>query len=192
MTLPVSSVHGDSPGKNIGVSCRALLQGIFPTQGLNPGLLNCRQILYHLTHQGSQENTLLRHQMQDLAVRRTAFCLPKFEVITARKQFIWAFQTSLWVNYWVMSEIWAKPFLFGILRYWGWWNWNRIFIFKIVKIPFEKIYFPTKIIVQDKQNVKYTCSQNFTISSYLSKVVTKTWLLPLIKREASYLIKAIL
>ena len=30
-----SSVHGDSPGKNTGVGCHALLQGIFPTQGLN-------------------------------------------------------------------------------------------------------------------------------------------------------------
>ena len=30
----------------------SLLQGIFPTQGSNPGLLHCRQILYHLSHQG--------------------------------------------------------------------------------------------------------------------------------------------
>ena len=37
----------DSPGKHTGVGCHALLQGIFPTQGLNPGLLHCRQILYH-------------------------------------------------------------------------------------------------------------------------------------------------
>ena len=43
----------NSPGKNIGVGCPALLQGIFLTQGLNPGLLHCRQILYHLSHQGS-------------------------------------------------------------------------------------------------------------------------------------------
>jgi len=50
---PGSSVHGDSPGKNIGVGCHALLQGIFPTQGSNPGLLHCRQILYHLSHQKS-------------------------------------------------------------------------------------------------------------------------------------------
>ena len=35
------------------VGCHALLQGIFPTQGSNPGLLHCRQILYHLSHQGS-------------------------------------------------------------------------------------------------------------------------------------------
>ena len=33
---PGSSVHGDSPGKNTGGGCRALLQGIFLTQGLNP------------------------------------------------------------------------------------------------------------------------------------------------------------
>ena len=50
---PGSSVLGDSPGKNTGVGCHALLQGIFPTQGLNPGPLHCRQILYHMSHQGS-------------------------------------------------------------------------------------------------------------------------------------------
>ena len=43
----------DSPGKNTGVGCHFLLQGIFPTQGLNPGLLHCRQILYQLSYQGS-------------------------------------------------------------------------------------------------------------------------------------------
>ena len=52
-SLPGSSVHGDSPGKNTGVGCLALLQGIIPTQGSNPGLPHCRQILYHLSHQGS-------------------------------------------------------------------------------------------------------------------------------------------
>ena len=36
---PSSSVHGDSPGKNTGVGCHALLQGIFPIQGSNPHLL---------------------------------------------------------------------------------------------------------------------------------------------------------
>ena len=47
-----SSVHGDSPGQNTGVGCHALLQGIFPKQGLNPVLFHCRQILYHLSYQG--------------------------------------------------------------------------------------------------------------------------------------------
>ena len=50
---PGSSVHGDSSGKNAGVGCHALLQGIISTQGLNPGLSHCGQILYHLSHQGS-------------------------------------------------------------------------------------------------------------------------------------------
>ena len=50
---PGFSLHGDSPGKNTGVGCHALLKGIFPIQGSNPGLLHCRQILYHLSHQGS-------------------------------------------------------------------------------------------------------------------------------------------
>ena len=43
----------DSPGKNTGVGYHGLLQGIFPTQGWNPGLLHCRRILYRLSHQGS-------------------------------------------------------------------------------------------------------------------------------------------
>ena len=43
----------DSPGKNTGVGYHFLLPGIFPTQGSKPGLLHCRQILYHLSHQGS-------------------------------------------------------------------------------------------------------------------------------------------
>ena len=48
---PRSSVHGDSPGKNTGVGCRALLQGIFLTQGSNQALPHCRRILYCLSHQ---------------------------------------------------------------------------------------------------------------------------------------------
>ena len=39
--------------KNTGMGCHFLLQGIFPTQGLNPSLPHCRQTLYQLSHQGS-------------------------------------------------------------------------------------------------------------------------------------------
>ena len=49
-SLPGSSVHGDSPGKNTRVGCHFFLQGIYPTQESNPGLPHCRQILYHLSH----------------------------------------------------------------------------------------------------------------------------------------------
>ena len=69
------AAHQDSPGKNTGVGCHfllrmdyivrgppgqntgvgglSLLQGIFPTQGLNPDLPHCRRILYQLSYQGS-------------------------------------------------------------------------------------------------------------------------------------------
>ena len=53
----------NSPGKNTGMGCHSLLQGIFPTQGLNPGLLHCRQILYSLSHHGSsvyKNNSIVR------------------------------------------------------------------------------------------------------------------------------------
>ena len=43
----------DFPGNSTGVDCHFLLQGIFPTQGSNPGLPHCRQTLFHLSHQES-------------------------------------------------------------------------------------------------------------------------------------------
>jgi len=52
---PVSSVHGDSPGKNTGVDNQSLLQGIFLTQESNLGLLHCRGIPYLLSYKGNAE-----------------------------------------------------------------------------------------------------------------------------------------
>ena len=53
---PGSYVHRDSRGENTRVGWLALLQGIFLTQGWNPGLPHCRWILYHLSHQGRPIN----------------------------------------------------------------------------------------------------------------------------------------
>ena len=47
----------DFPGKNTGVCCHSLLQGIFPTQGSNLSLLHHRKIVHHLSHQGRHKNT---------------------------------------------------------------------------------------------------------------------------------------
>ena len=47
----------NSPGQNTGVGSLSLLQGIFPTQGSNPGLAHCRQIFYQLSYQGSPWQT---------------------------------------------------------------------------------------------------------------------------------------
>ena len=69
---PVDRVHTrllcswNSPGKNTGVCSHSFLQGIFLTQGLDPGLLHFRQILYCLSHQGSpsREPSLYQDEFQ--------------------------------------------------------------------------------------------------------------------------------
>ena len=66
----------DSPGKNTRVSCQFFLQGIFPTQGSNPGLLHCRQILYQMSYLGS---TSIK--------RENKFCIES-----------WGFTTSISLN----------------------------------------------------------------------------------------------
>ena len=57
----------NSPGRNIGVGCHFLLQGIFPTQRSNPGLLHCRHILYHLS-----QLSKLQEIMEDWGAWRAA------------------------------------------------------------------------------------------------------------------------
>ena len=57
----------NSPGKNIGVGSHSLLQ-IFPTQGLNSGLLHCRQILYHLSNQRSPFQKKINDAKQPLKI----------------------------------------------------------------------------------------------------------------------------
>ena len=69
-SMPDSSVLRDSPGKNTGVGCHALLQGIFPTQVLNLGLPHCRWILYCLSHQISPIQRMLTHFTSSISKTR--------------------------------------------------------------------------------------------------------------------------
>ena len=73
-SLPGSSPW-DSPGKNTGLGCHFFLQSIFPTQGSNLGLPLCRQALYHLSHQGSSQNSTwhLVNSKQMLAINTMGF-----------------------------------------------------------------------------------------------------------------------
>ena len=68
----------DSPGKNIGVGSHSLLQGIFPTQGSNLGLLHCRQILYRLSHQGSLWRMCYLIKPSIGSGNKTEVCNPSF------------------------------------------------------------------------------------------------------------------
>ena len=61
------TVHGILQGQNTGVGSSFLLQGIFPTQGQNPGLLHCRQFLYQLSHQGSPNSFKIKAKLKVIA-----------------------------------------------------------------------------------------------------------------------------
>jgi len=89
-SLPGSSLHGDSLGKNTGVGCHALHQGIFTTQGLNPGLphrrnpdlLDCRQILYPLSDHFSSVQSLSCVQL--FAIPWTAACQASLSITNSQ------------------------------------------------------------------------------------------------------------
>ena len=77
----------DSPGQNTGVGrCSPLpliphLQGIFPTQGLNPGFLHSRWILYHLSHQGSSKYLNFHKQEYLLIFKKSYLILTRILIL---------------------------------------------------------------------------------------------------------------
>ena len=68
-------------GKRTGMGCRFLLQGIFPTQELNPGLLHCRQILYRLSHKESPYLEIRAQEAQNHLPRS----LIKYSIMSNKK-----------------------------------------------------------------------------------------------------------
>ena len=116
-SLPGPSVHGDSPDKNTGVGCHAFLQVIFPVQGSNPGLLLCRAILYHLSHQGSpswvlEEWKLARQDLCTPAASRlcqgSSVGIPNLE---------WTF--DLLESFLKSTDVWAH-------LQWFWFNYSEV------------------------------------------------------------------
>ena len=82
---PGSSVQGDSPGKNTGVGCHAVLLEIFPTQRSNPGLLHCRQILYHhISHKHQFKIVIKRSCMEMQFCRHFQIWTPVIRAIIDR------------------------------------------------------------------------------------------------------------
>ena len=78
-SLPPRGLYSpwNSPGQNTGVGSLSLFQGIFPTQGLNPGLcLHCRQILYQVNHQGMGFLTRYDGEFREPLVQRQRSLTP--------------------------------------------------------------------------------------------------------------------
>ena len=69
----------DFPGKSTGVGRHFLLQGILPTQGLNPDLPHCRQTLYRLSHQGSPKDVVKKKKCPQMEVKwKSLSCIQLF------------------------------------------------------------------------------------------------------------------
>ena len=124
-----------TPGKNTGVCCHALLQGIFPTQGWNPGLLHCRQIFHRLSHQGS------------LLFPSLALSCFGFWVISS----VWSYSVSTESFFFTIflfsrnlcSWFWIFYFMDSLLShlYWGHSNWHiPLCKFKVYKVMIWYIY----------------------------------------------------
>ena len=121
---PGSSVHGDSPGKNTGVGCHALLQGISPTQGSNPGLLHYKKILYQLSYLGKLP--LLGNKCRE---RNSSFFLsdnkgeppfnppkrPRKEEKILSNHKIFSFQKDITIPFYFTSFSCFLPFLLSFL-----------------------------------------------------------------------------
>ena len=99
----------NSPGKSTGVGCQFLPQGIFLTQGSNPGVLHCRQILHLLSHQGSLAIIIGIGWNTSKAHRRG--------ILTSLSQIGLSFRLWLSENRWHSTEL--KPMILLILDNFG-------------------------------------------------------------------------
>ena len=129
----------NSPGKNTGVGSHSLLQGIFPTQGSNPGLLYCRQILYCLSHQGSFIShisilCILKLKVSILFKFLNSYTLEIWEslIILESKsvKFVWKPTSSLWTSGRTSILSYSSPSIshcaswFLLLCFLSFWIWH--------------------------------------------------------------------
>ena len=108
----------NSPGKNTRVGCHALLQGIFPTQGLNPGLPHCRRILYQLrffSHASGVQHTGQSYQCWKLRCAE-----------------------GNWIQMWVTMPRKEGEMFIGLTRPWGFYSPSVPFIILSTSLSFIK------------------------------------------------------
>jgi len=97
----------NSPGQNTGVGSLSLLQGIFPTQGLNPGLPHCRRILYQLSHKGSKLIMVIW-----ITFAHFSLLIPKMLMFTLVTSYLITSNLP-----WFMNLIFQVPMQYWFLKY---------------------------------------------------------------------------
>ena len=106
---PGSSVHGDSAGKNTGEGCHALLQGIFPTQGLKPGLPHCRPISAQYWANGISPPGIDCHSLQ---TEEFFWIVKNHHFLSSGRSHlrIFFFYLSMWIHrLWIEFPKWCAP-----------------------------------------------------------------------------------
>ena len=98
----------NSPGQNTGMGSLSLLQEIFPTQGLNWGLLHCRWILYRLSHQGSPNGREFEETPGDGEGQRS---------LASRSAVHGVAKSRTWLSDWTTANLVKKKLSFRLLTF---------------------------------------------------------------------------
>ena len=111
----------NSPGQNTGVGSLSLLQGIFPTQGSNPGLPHCRWILYQLSYQGSYTYTYILSFFISFSQNSLFLCYSQAWVLAHLRRLGFYFKVSLaafhcFVDIWNHEWYTKHSFVLYLLR----------------------------------------------------------------------------
>ena len=101
----------DSPGQNTGVGAFPFSREIFPIQGLNPGLLHCRRILYQLSHQGSPVVQSINLFTNTNSLSWTQQILCELSSQNHHKALFLPFAVLLWTFSNIMQRIWKNCML---------------------------------------------------------------------------------
>ena len=118
----------DFPGKNTGVGCHALLQGIFPTQGLNPSLPHCRQILNCLSHRGKPKVIVSLHVDTNSVFFEYVYVYPQIIIEEPWAREIIVSQESSTPGMGLLLSQTVKAFPLPSIEQFYWWNMSWEFL----------------------------------------------------------------
>ena len=124
------------------MDCHFLLQGIFPTQELNPGLPHCKETLYHLSHQGFhiiQNITLATSYFSISCSKYFLLYLVPFSSLETLEYIYIRLVKWLAMRRKEKQKAWSQQTLGSELKAVTWMLWSSLFIPPFLFLPFSKL-----------------------------------------------------